>query len=169
VHEVDYATVLLGEPTLLGVRLEHDGPLDIAAEQAATLLWTTARGATVTMRLDYISRPTARGLFVRGSEGSIEWDVVTATVRHRAADGRVTERAFPADLDRDTVMTTQALAALDLTPAADPATRVQAGAPATLAEGLAAVRLCDTARRLDDTAYSAAGPRGIKGGEVTST
>ncbi len=169
VHEVDYATVLLGKPSLLGARLDHDGPLDIADEQAASLLWTTPRGATVTMRLDYISRPTARGLLLRGPEGSIEWDVVTATVRHRAAGGEVTERVFPADLDRDAVMATQARAALELSTLDDEATRIEAGAPATLAEGLEAVRLCDAARRLSDTAYGPETPRGTEGGKVTST
>ncbi|MGW5239970.1 Gfo/Idh/MocA family protein [Monashia sp. NPDC004114] len=169
VHEIDYATVLLGEPALLGARLDHDGPLDMAAEQAASLLWTTPSGATVTMRLDYISRPTTRGLLLRGPEGSLEWDVVTARVRHRAADGEVTERVFPADLDRDTVMATQARAALDLLPVAAGAARLEAGAPATLAEGLAALRLCDAARRLSDPAYGPAAPHGTRGGKATST
>ena len=150
VHEIDYATVLLGEPALAGAHLEHDGPLDIAAEQAASLLWTTPRGATVTMRLDYISRPTSRGLVLRGPGGSLEWDVVTARVHHRDAQGQVRERVFLADLDRDAVMATQARAAIDLTPTKDPAARVNAGAPASLAEGLAAVRLCDAARTLSE-------------------
>jgi predicted dehydrogenase len=153
IHEVDYATALLGEPILVGARLDHDGPLDIAAEQAATLLWTTARGATVTMRLDYVSRPTSRGLVLRGPDGSIEWDAVTATIRHRDAAGGVTERVFPSDLDRDTVMATQARAALQLEPTTTAhAEQVSAGAPASLAEGLAAVRVCDAARRLSDRA-----------------
>jgi len=156
VHEVDYATVLFGEPLLHGAHLEHDGPLEMEAEQAASLLWTTARGATVTMRLDYISRPTTRVLVVRGPGGSLAWDVVTATVRHHDVRGRVTEWVHAADLDRDTVMATQARAALDLAPTDDAVDRVAAGAPASLAEAVAAVRLCDAARRRSAAAHGAA-------------
>ena len=58
VHEIDYAGVLFGRPDLVGGRLETSGPLDIEAEQAATLLWTTRDRFTVTARLDYVTRPT---------------------------------------------------------------------------------------------------------------
>jgi predicted dehydrogenase len=147
VHELDYLTVLLGPPVLVGARLEHDGPLDIEAEQAATLLWSAGR-ATVTCRLDYVTRPATRGLVLRGPDGCLEWDLPSATVRHTAADGSVTRRTFTADRDRDATMATQARAALDLAPAADASTRHRAGAPATLAEGLATLDLCDRAREL---------------------
>jgi predicted dehydrogenase len=147
VHELDYLTVLLGAPTLLGARLEHDGPLDIDAEQAATLLWSTATG-TVTCRLDYVTRPPTRGLALRGPDGGIEWDVRTATVRHASPAGEESTHEFTADLDRDRVMATQARAALTLSPGADADERHAAGAPATLAEGLAVLDLCDRAREL---------------------
>ncbi|MDC5697656.1 oxidoreductase [Intrasporangium calvum] len=147
VHELDYAEVLLGRPTLLGARLEHTGPLDMEAEQAATLLWHTDV-ATVTCRLDYVTRPTTRGVTLHGPHGSLEWDLTTATVTRRDADGAATTEAFPVDLDRDTVMATQAHAALELTPGADRAQRHTAGAPATLTEGLATLELCDQARTI---------------------
>jgi predicted dehydrogenase len=147
VHELDYLTVLLGPPRLLGARLEHDGPLDIEAEQAATLLWSAGH-ATVTCRLDYVTRPATRGLVLRGPDGCLEWDLPSATVRHTGPDGVVTTRTFESDLDRDATMATQARAALDLSPGTDAPTRHAAGAPATLAEGLATLDLCDRARTL---------------------
>ena len=147
VHELDYLAVLLGPPTLLGACLQHDGPLEIEAEQAATLLWRSGP-STVTCRLDYVTRPATRGLVLRGPDGSLEWDVPSATVRRTGPDGTVTTRTFAADLDRDRVMATQARAALALSPAADPAERFAAGAPATLAEGLSVLDLCDRAREL---------------------
>ena len=150
VHEIDYAAVLFGTPTLLGACLERSGPLDIEAEQAATLLWTTDRSFTVTSRLDYTTRPTSRGVVVRSPGGSLEWDVVGATVRHTTADGDTTEQVFDHDLDRDIVMGTQARAALDLLPTAPVDERIGRGAPATLADGVAAVRLCDAARAADE-------------------
>jgi predicted dehydrogenase len=145
VHEIDYATVLFGPPVLLGARLATGGPLDIDAEQAATLLWTTG-GFDVTTRLDYITRPTTRGLVVRSPDGTLEWDVVRAVVRHTTSAGEVTEQVFEHDLDRDIVMGTQARAALDLRPSTPLDERVARGAPATLSDGIAAVRLCDEAR-----------------------
>jgi predicted dehydrogenase len=147
VHELDYAEVLFGRPASLAAHLDHDGPLDIEAEQAATLLWQTAT-ATVTCRLDYITRPPTRGVTIHGPEGSLEWDLPTATVTQLDAAGRATTTSFPADLDRDTVMATQARAALELTPEAEPAQRHTAGAPATLAEALATLELCDRARAI---------------------
>ncbi|NUR15067.1 MAG: Gfo/Idh/MocA family oxidoreductase [Dermatophilaceae bacterium] len=146
VHEIDYAGVLFGAPTLLGATVETSGPLDIEADQAATLLWSTDRSFTVTSRLDYTTRPTSRGVVVRSPGGTLEWDVVRASVRHETADGESTEQVFDLDLDRDIVMGTQARAALDLLPTAPADQRIARGAPATLAEGIAAVRLCDAAR-----------------------
>lgn len=147
VHEIDYTTALFGAPTLLGARLDHDGPLDIEAEQAATLLWR-APVATVTCRLDYVTRPPSRGVVVRGPRGSVEWTVASGEVRTTQPDGMTATRTFAEDLDRDVIMATQARAALDLTPDADLAQRHTVGAPATLAEGLAALELCDRAREI---------------------
>ncbi|EWT01121.1 oxidoreductase [Intrasporangium oryzae NRRL B-24470] len=148
VHELDYASVLLGEPALVGARLDHDGPLEMAAEQSATLLWTTPVASGVTVRLDYVTRPATRGIVLRGPDGSLEWTVASATVRHTDPSGSVVEATFAEDLDRDTVMATQARAALGMHPAADPASRHAAGAPATLPEGLSTLALCDAARAL---------------------
>lgn len=147
VHELDYAEVLLGRPTLLGAHLDHTGPLDIQTEQAATLLWCTDT-ATVTCRLDYVTRPATRGVTVRGPDGALDWDLTTATITHQDTTGRAMTTAFPADLDRDLGMARQARAALELTPDTNPAQRHTAGAPATLAEGLATLELCDRAREM---------------------
>jgi predicted dehydrogenase len=145
VHEIDYATVLFGSPVLLGANVSTTGPLDIEADQAATLL-LAAGGFDVTARLDYTTRPATRGIVVRSPEGLLEWDVVRAAIRHTTADGDVTEQVFGHDLDRDIVMGTQARAALELRAWAPAQQRIARGAPASLAEGVAAVRLCDEAR-----------------------
>ena len=145
VHELDYVEQLLGKATLMGARLEYSGPLEIEAEQAATLLWSTGTAA-VTCRLDYVTRPAARGIVLRGPSGSVEWDVNRGRVAHLGEDGRADERVFAEDLDRDRTMLTQAQAALGLSPRSDQGTRRAAGAPATLAEGCSVLELCDQAR-----------------------
>lgn len=148
VHELDYAAALFGAATPVGAVLAG-GPLEMATEQAATLLWTTPT-ATVTARLDYVTRPAARGVVVRSPAGSVSWDVPSATVTVVDADGAQRSTTFAADLDRNRVMTTQAAAALALSPDAPVERRIAAGAPATLDDAIAAVALCDAARELSD-------------------
>jgi predicted dehydrogenase len=156
VHEIDYASLLFGMPTYLTAQLERHGPLEMDAEQGASMLWRTASGATITMRLDYITRPGVRRLELHGPEGSLCWDVSAATVRMTSSGGEVSETTFGDDRDRNVVMTTQATAALTLAPSDDPGVLRAAGAPATVREGCAAVAICDQARQSD---LSASGTR----------
>ncbi len=160
VHEIDYTAVLFGSATLLGASVDTTGPLEIEADQAATLLWSTDRAFTVTARLDYVTRPTTRGVVVRSRAGLLEWDVVRATVRHTTPDGESTEQVFDHDLDRDIVMGAQARAALDLLPTAPVDERVGRGAPATLTDGITALRLCDEARATGARGTAATGAQG---------
>ncbi len=145
VHEIDYAAVVFGEPTHVSAVLDLDGPLDIAAEQGATLLWRTATGS-VTVRVDYLTRPARRGALVTSASGSVAWDPTAATLTRVTAEGEVTTTTTGDDLDRDLVMTRQARALLALSPTAPLDERLAAGAPATLSEGVLAVRICDDAR-----------------------
>lgn len=149
VHEIDYATLLFGMPTLLSAQLDRSGPLDMTAEQGASMLWRAASGVSVTMRLDYITRRSVRRLELHGPEGSLCWDVSAATVRWSSSGGEGTETTFGDDLDRNVVMTTQATAALAFSPSTDRSVLLAAGAPATLSEGCAAVATCDQARQSD--------------------
>ena len=145
VHEIDYATVLFGRPRQVCAVLDTDGPLEMDAEQGATVLWTTDDGS-VTVRVDYVTRPPRRGALVTSSSGSVAWDPMAGTVTVVAADGSTTTTATPADLDRDAVLVRQACAALTLAPTAPLEERLEAGAPASLAEGVLAVKVCDRAR-----------------------
>ena len=156
VHEIDYAAVLLGRPERVTAVLDTEGPLEIAAEQGATVLWRTGSGS-VTVRVDYVTRPSRRGALVTSPGGSVAWDPLTATVTAVDADGRATTTVTPQDLDRDAVTARQARAALALAPTAPLAERLAAGAPASLAEGVLAVQVCDDARAsAQDGAGSAA-------------
>ena len=145
VHEIDYATVVFGRPQHVSAVLDVDGPLEMDAEQGATMLWTTDT-ASVTVRVDYVTRPPRRGALVTSPSGSVAWDPTTGTVTVVTADGDSTTTTTPEDLDRDAVMARQARAALTLAPTAPLEERIGAGAPATLAEGVLAVEVCDAAR-----------------------
>lgn len=145
VHEIDYAAIVFGRPRDVCAVLDVDGPLDLAAEQGATVLWSTPTGS-VTVRVDYVTRPPRRGALVTSPGGSVAWDPTTATVTVVEPDGASTTTRTPEDLDRDAVMGRQARAALTLDPMAPLEERLAAGAPASLAEGVLAVVVCDDAR-----------------------
>ena len=145
VHEIDYAIVALGRPRHLTAILDAEGPLEMAAEQGATLLWATDSGS-VTVRVDYVTRPARRGAVVTSPSGSVAWDPTTATVTTTSADGATKVSCTSEDLDRDRVMARQSRAALTMSGSTPLAERLDAGAPASLAEGLLAVQVCDDAR-----------------------
>lgn len=145
VHEIDYAAVLLGRPRDVSAVLDVEGPLEMEAEQGATVLWATDTGS-VTVRVDYVTRPPRRGALVTSPGGSVGWDPTTATVTVTTADGGTSTTRTPEDLDRDAVMARQARAALALPPIAPLEERLAAGAPASLSEALLAVQVCDDAR-----------------------
>ena len=133
---------MFGRPEHVSAVLDVDGPLEIDAEQGATMLWTTDT-ASVTVRVDYVTRPPRRGALVTSPSGSVAWDPTTGTVTVVTADGDGTTTTTPEDLDRDTVMARQARAALTLAPTAPLGSESAPGAPATLAEGVRAVEVCD--------------------------
>lgn len=157
VHEIDYAVAALGSPYAPSVHavIERDGPLQLEAEQGASLLWRTPT-ATVTLRLDYTTRPTRRGALVTSAEGSVQWDPISGSVTATSSDGQQEATSFVDDLDRNTVMARQARAALALAPDGPAATLLAAGAPATLSQGVAAVGICDLARASGDAGVAAA-------------
>lgn len=149
VHEIDYATLVFGRPRRITAVLDLDGPLDMDAEQGATVLWETDAGS-VTVRVDYVTRPPRRGALVTSPGGSVAWNPMTATVTVVDPDGGSTTTTTPEDLDRDAVMRRQAVAALDLSPTARLEERLRAGAPASLAEAVLALEVCDAARAFGD-------------------
>ena len=146
VHEIDYAVEALGAPRGLAAILDRHGPLEMDAEQGATLLWGTDDDDTVVLRVDYLTRPARRGALVTSPDGSVAWDPLTATVTTVGANGTTHRTTTPEDLDRNAVMRRQAVATLDLPSSAPRAERRAAGAPATLVEATRAVQICDDAR-----------------------
>jgi len=136
VHEIDYVGSLLGFPSRVFAMLRNRARLGIAAEEAADLLWVSPAGASVSVRLDYITRHARRTLWIGGERGDLEWDLLASTgVLHLA--GRAAEHSrFPDE--RDDVIERMLKAFL-------------AGRPeaclASLEEGALAVALLDAARR----------------------
>jgi len=79
-HEIDYAGWLFGWPAALQAKTRNFGRLGIVAEEAALLAWESPDGCLVSVGLDYLTRPTRRGIVAAGEQGTIEWDGVEGTV-----------------------------------------------------------------------------------------
>jgi predicted dehydrogenase len=79
VHEIDYAGWLFGWPKAIHARVRNFGRLGIASEEIAELNWDTGE-FTLSMTLDYLTRPPRRYIRAAGELGTVEWDGVHGTV-----------------------------------------------------------------------------------------
>ncbi len=93
-HELDYAIWLFGAPKKISAVLTR-GVLGLAADECADMLWSSPGGATVTVGVDYLTRPARRGMIVRGERGTLEWDGVASTVTLRPARGKTKTWKLP--------------------------------------------------------------------------
>ena len=80
IHEIDYAGWIFGWPTALQACVKNIGRLEIMSDETADLFWEIYGGGMVSMRLDYLSKPTRRRMIACGERGTLEWDGVTNTV-----------------------------------------------------------------------------------------
>lgn len=140
IHEIDYAGWCFGWPAAVSARLIATGRLDIGAEDAADLCWDAPGGGTVTVHVDYLTRPARRGLWAAGEHGTVTWDGMRGEAAVAAGGG--TDRIRP-DQPRDAMFEAQARAFLASCDGA-PDARL-----ATVEDGVRALAICDAARRSD--------------------
>ncbi len=79
IHEVDYALWLFGRPRAVQATLGNSGRLNIEAEETADLFWT-ADGASISLRLDYLTHHPRRKLTIDGECGTLTWDLLGGIV-----------------------------------------------------------------------------------------
>jgi predicted dehydrogenase len=79
IHEIDYAGWLFGWPKAIHARIRNLGRLGIASEEIAEVDWDTGE-FTLSMTLDYLSRPSRRYIRAAGELGTVEWNGLNGTV-----------------------------------------------------------------------------------------
>jgi predicted dehydrogenase len=139
IHEIDYAGWLFGWPLRVSGCLRNLGRLGIEAEEQAELQWVVDGGPAVSISLDYLSRPTRRGIVACGANGTLEWDGVRQQTRRHLA-GRA-EECTPWAQERNGMFTDQARAFVQACSGGS------AGELATLEDAVRALAVCDAARR----------------------
>lgn len=142
IHELDYAVWIFGWPNAVRADLRNLGRLNIEAEETAELAWVTDSGASVSIGLDYLSRPARRRMRVCGTGGTLEWDGISGTTTLTPALG--SGKTIVSAQGRDAMLQAEHLAFLAAGrggggDGADPRL-------ATFAEGARALAICDAAR-----------------------
>jgi predicted dehydrogenase len=139
VHEVDYASWILGWPKAVYARLRNLGRLGIEAEETADLIWETAGGCLVSMSLDYLSKPPRRRMRATGERGILEWDGIENTVSLTTADGPAGSK--DSSQTREEMFLEQDRAFINLT------NGFREPRLATGEEGVKVLAICDAGRR----------------------
>jgi predicted dehydrogenase len=102
-HELDALTAVLDEPitVVAGCELRRDGaPTDGVVETVADLELRLRSGTRCSVHLDMTSRTPVRRWAIKGTEGTIDADLLTSRVELRRPDSAVDARSFP-DGERD--------------------------------------------------------------------
>jgi predicted dehydrogenase len=99
-HELDLAQWLLGPIELDSSLLGKSGLLEIDVEDQAILVGRSVDGCSVSMRLNFCTKPTRRHSTIRGSAGEIYWDLIDCNVQVTQGDA-VTPQTFTSPISAD--------------------------------------------------------------------
>lgn len=149
-HPIDYLRMLFGQPREVDATLVTAGPLGLEVAEAADVVFGFDDGLTVSMHLDYWSRPPIHRLEVVCEAGSIHWNYLSGSFRWWNAERAewVIEQ-YPSVAERNDLFVREARHFLDVVGgAADPV--------CTLADGVQVVEICAAIER------SAAQPNGYQ-------
>jgi predicted dehydrogenase len=139
IHEIDYAVWLYGRPDEVFGRLHRSNRLELESEDSADLLWNIGT-TSVSIHLDYLSRPARRVMRASGANGLLEWDALKGDVILQMNGGDEERRSF--STERNGIYREQAQAFLDSIQ-----DHWSSDCLATIEDGAFAVALCDAARR----------------------
>lgn len=86
-HEFDYTQWLLGELTLQHAILRQSEELGLEVEDSADMLLSTEQNAVVHLHLDFLQRKAYRQCRFVGSQGALEWDLISNEIRFVCVQG----------------------------------------------------------------------------------
>jgi predicted dehydrogenase len=98
VHELDYATWLLGPAAEVWARLATVSDLELDVEDVAHLNVLTEHGTHVAFTLDYLDRSYHRGCRIVGERGTLEWRWEDERVAHFPTSGPPSHHPAPSDV-----------------------------------------------------------------------
>ena len=151
IHEIDYCLQLFGVPDKLSATLTRESPLGISSESTAHLIWRY-QYFDLQMVLDYVSRPHSRFIMIYGTEKSVKWDLLDASVTtwdHGL--GTIEVLKFPEDLNMDIILMRQIFAFVE-----------RGGSPlvSSVSQALQALTMCDLAKESSRQLGAALNARG---------
>lgn len=140
VHEIDYLSWMLGAPSHVQGSLENNGIVGLPASVEETARLSLRHpGVVSTLRVSYAVRPPSRRLRLWGEQGMLEWNGVERHARQADTSGAlVSEIRWPGPEEMYRLQAETWLASLQGRPSPE---LVRAD------EGIAAVAICDAARR----------------------
>ncbi|UPM49292.1 Gfo/Idh/MocA family oxidoreductase [Synechococcus sp. A10-1-5-1] len=83
-HEIDMALYLLGDLDINYSECWHSKALDVETEDQCLVVGRDCNGCLVTIEIDYCTKKPERYVSLRGSKGSIYWDLIQGTVTQTA-------------------------------------------------------------------------------------
>jgi predicted dehydrogenase len=143
-HPLDYLRWLLGPVSWVSATSANSGFFGIDVEEMADLTLGFVSGARAGVHLDFAQRPPSHYLQITGRAGLIRWDNADGIAHCYRAKDEAWETAGPAsDFERNTLFLDEISAFCDWMAGV----RETAGPAATLADGLANLRLILAAHR----------------------
>lgn len=101
-HELDYARWLMGEVKKVSAQVAHLSELDMDAEDIAEIILQFDNGALGSIHLDMIQRSATRICRIIGTEGTLEWDWFSHSVRlFSATTNTWSDLQSPRPIDRN--------------------------------------------------------------------
>ncbi len=79
-HEFDYLQWLLGPLDIKHAMLRQSSELETDVEELADVMLVSKQGCVCTVHLDFLQKKAFRMCTLIGSEGSLEWDLITNSI-----------------------------------------------------------------------------------------
>ena len=91
-HEIDMALYLLGDLDIHYGECWHSKTLDVETEDQCLVVGRDCNGCLVTIEVDYCTKKPERYVSLRGSKGSIYWDLIQGTIT-QTTEGEESEKS----------------------------------------------------------------------------